>query len=174
MSETVTESVNSNPDSDLESDPEPIGPKKYINSVNKSLNRLDENLESVEWVSDGESFVTLEPSRIHAKLSAQAFLNYISLSDDQLVRLEDETAIAMSSVDEVVPAYDMQPMMSNWPLIFDHGRGAIIGRRDDEKKEINFMSDTLSDPKQYRVLLGGLAAVLYFTDFPDELNKTVE
>ncbi|MNU01448.1 hypothetical protein D3C72_2448600 [compost metagenome] len=63
-------------------------------------------------------------------------------------------------------------MMSNWPLIFDHKSGAIIGRRDDEMKEINFMSDTLSDPKQYRVLLGGLAAVLYFTDFPTELNKT--
>jgi hypothetical protein len=174
MSETVIESVNSNPDSDLESDPEPIGPKRYIDSVIKTSYRLDENLQSVDWVSDGESSVTLEPSRIQAKLSAQAYLNYINLSDDQRVLLEDETAIAMSNVDTVIPVYEMQPMMSNWPLIFDHGRGAIIGRRDDEMKEINFMSDTLSDSKQYRVLLGGLAAVLYFTDFPSELKKTVE
>ena len=172
MSETVIESVNS--DSDLESDPEPIGPKRYINSVISSSYRLDDNLQSVEWVSDGESSVILEPSRIQAKLSAQAYLNYINLSDDQRVFLEDETAIAMSDIDTVIPVHEMQPMMSNWPLIFDHGSGAIIGRRDDEKKEINFMSDTLSDPKQYRVLLGGLAAVLYFTDFPSELKKTVE
>lgn len=172
MSETVTESVNSDPDS--ESDPEPVGPNRYINSVINSSHQLSDSVRSVEWVSDGESSITLGLSHIEARLSAQAFLNYINLTGDQLVLLEDETAIAMSDVDKVVPAYEMQPMMSNWPLIFDHGQGAIIGRRDDEKKEINFMSDTLSDPKQYRVLLGGLAAVLYFTDFPDELNKTVE
>ncbi|MNU09070.1 hypothetical protein D3C72_2554290 [compost metagenome] len=65
-------------------------------------------------------------------------------------------------------------MMSNWPLIFDHESGAIIGRRNDEKKEIEFTSDTLLDQKQYRVLLGGLAAVLYYTDFPGELDTTVE
>ncbi|MNH21284.1 hypothetical protein D3C73_19910 [compost metagenome] len=166
MSETASESVNS--------DPEPPGPERYINSVIDLSYQLGDSLPSVDWQSERESFVTLRPSRIVARLSAQAFLNYANLSEDQLVLLEDKTAIAMSSVDGLVPAYEMQPMMSNWPLIFDHESGAIIGRRNDEKKEIEFTSDTLLDQKQYRVLLGGLAAVLYYTDFPGELDTTVE
>lgn len=167
MSATLSETVTSDPE------PRPAGVDRYIDSVIDRSRHLDSDRPVEPWMSDSKSSVTLEPSRIRAELSAQAFLNYVNLSDRQLISLEDEAAIAMSRVDTAVPAYDMNPMMNNWPIIFDQKGTAIIGKRDDEKKEIIFTSDELTDQKQYQVLLGGLAAMLYHVDYPDTL-KVVE
>lgn len=169
MSELMSELLASDP----EPDPDPLGPDRYIDAVVGLTYRFQDGLRYTRWESDGQSTIALEPSKIRSRLSRSAFLNYVNLSIDERFQLEAAASMAMSRVDGVASWHDMNTMINHAPLLFDHRGGAIISKRNDDAKEIAFESDLLNDPSQYRVLLGGLATVLYYTDYP-HLLKTVE
>jgi hypothetical protein len=104
-------------------------------------------------------------------------LNYVNLSVDERFQLEAAASATMSRIDGVASQHDMKTMINHVPLLFDDRGGAIIGRRNDDAREIVLESDVLDDPIQYDVLLGGLATVLFYADYPRLLpppTQTVE
>jgi hypothetical protein len=169
MSELTSDPLNSDP----EPDPEPIGPDRYIDAVVGLTYRFQDGLRYTRWESDHQSTITLQPSKIRSNLSRKAFLNYVNLSIDERFQLEAAASMTMESLDGRTPWYDMKTMINHTPLLFDQRGGAIISRRDDDAKTIAFESDVIDDLGQYRVLLGGLATILYYTDYP-HLLETVE
>lgn len=173
MSEQISELQSS----DAESDPDPPGSDRYINDVLGVTRRFQDGLRYTHWESDSRSTIALRPSKIRSKLSRSAFLNYVNLSVDERFQLEAAASTAMSRIDGVASRHDMNAMINHVPLLFDDRGGAIIGRRYDDAGEIVLESDVLDDPIQYRVLLGGLATVLFYADYPRLLSpptQTVE
>jgi hypothetical protein len=169
MSELMSELQSS----EAESDPDPPGPDRYINDVLGVTYRFQNGLRYTHWESDSESTITLQPSKIRSKLSRTAFLNYVNLSIDERFQLEAAASMTMERIDGRTSWHDMRTMINHTPLLFDHRGGAIVSKRDDNTKAIAFESDIFHDLDQYRVLLGGLATILYYTDYPC-LLKTVE
>jgi hypothetical protein len=173
MSELISELQSS----DAESDPDPPGHERYINDVLEVTHRFQDGLRYTHWESDSWSTIALRPSKIRSKLSRSAFLNYVNLSVDERFQLEAAASTTMSRIDGMASRHDMKVMINHVPLLFDDRGGAIIGRRNDDAREIVLESDVLDDPIQYRVLLGGLATVLFYADYPRLLpppTQTVE
>lgn len=159
---------------DAESDPDPPGPDRYINDTLGLTCRFQDGLRYTHWESDSWSTITLGPSKIRSKLSRSAFLNYVNLSVDERFQLEAAASTTMSRIHGAASRHDMNTMINHVPLLFDDRGGAIIGRRNDNEREIALESDELDDPIQYRVLLGGLATVLFYTDYPRLLSLPIQ
>jgi hypothetical protein len=159
--------------SDSEPEPEPAGLNLYAQEALDLSCNLPEDARSVDWLSDcGNSRIILRPKRIQANLSKKAFENYAAFSIDERHRLEYATSLAMSEIDGDAQWHDMYVMVNHVPLLFTRDN-MVRGYREWQGDSMLLRSDKLHDEHQRHILIGGLATILYYTDYPNAL-KTVE
>lgn len=158
---------------DADPEPEPTDLSVYAQEALDLSYNLPHNARSVDWLSDyGNSRIILQPKRIGANLSKKAFENYTAFTADEQHRLAYATSLAMSEVDGDAEWHDMKVMVNYVPLLFTRDN-MLRGYREWQGDSMLFRSDKLHDEHQRHILIGGLATILYYADYPNAL-KTVE
>lgn len=160
MSELAYEQVDADPE------PEPAGLKRYLHRALDMSHGLEDRLSYGEWITDTDSRLSMQAYEVRARLSRQAFLNYTQLSVDERFQLEAVASIAMAEIGQVESPGEVTSMMNHVPLLFEPRGGAMIGRRNDDEGVIVIESEGIATPHQRDVLAGGLATILFFTDYP--------
>lgn len=167
MSETLGEL-----EKDADPEPEPSGHWKYVNQVLKFSETIDNGGQYILWNSDsGDSQVVIQPWRIRARMTQKAFENYVNLSVDDRHTLEHMTAGSMDTVSKSDTDQGARVLVNYVPLLFMDNDKAIVGVRERDDTYIAFESDEIESSNQRKILVGGLATILYFMDYPHELRS---
>ena len=163
-----------NGDVEPEPEPEPSGLTLYAEQlVDISHTLQGGSVRLRDWISDsGESRIVVRPKEIRASLGGRAFESYLAFSSDDRHELEYRAIKAMHDIDPSVHWDDMNVMLNYVPLVF--ARYTMIkGQREHHGNTMSFESDDLYEARDRHVLIGGLATIFYYIDYPNEL-KTVE
>ncbi len=155
------------PASVSDSKPETSRHWRYVNGI------LDaQSGQHTEWLSQsGGSRIIVESKRIRASMAGEAFENYTKLTVSDKHDLEDVTQKVMHALNTAKDHADMRVLINNVPLLFANDEDAIIGQRNHRGTSIQFESDKLSTPLRKQILVGGLATILYYADFPADLQR---
>ena len=150
-----------NGDVEPEPEPEPSGLTLYAEQlVDISHTLQGGSVRLRDWISDsGESRIVVRPKEIRASLGGRAFESYLAFSSDDRHELEYRAIKAMHDIDPSVHWDDMNVM--------------LMGQREHHGNTLSFESDDLYEARDRHVLIGGLATIFYYIDYPNEL-KTVE
>ena len=155
-----------------QSDPEPEPLSDYVEAVLEKSYALNNGLQYTQWCNrDRTSELILRPKRIAGAIRGEAFSTYSRLSSNMRHTLRAETERMMRTSINVEPEADMRTLVEYVPLLFMPNGRMVFGERDDNQGEIKIASDKLRSASERHALLGGVATLLYYIDYPSELRK---
>lgn len=167
MSEAVSELF-----AESEIEPEPIGLNRYAIKALEASWGLGRSGRLTDWISDtDDSRFTLRPKKIVGVMGGRAFDNYAAFSEDDRHQLAYEASLVMNKIGGDAMSGDAYTMINYVPLLFTSSGLAIVGFRERYAQKITFESDKLLGAHQRHMLVGGLATVMYYSDYPHELDN---
>jgi hypothetical protein len=157
-------------DCEPEPEPEPSGLTPYATQLTALSYGLPDRVRLSDWISDsGESRIVVRPRRIEATIAKKAFENYANFSADERQYLEYAASLAMSTIGSTTPGHEAHVMVNYVPLLFTRDN-IVQGYREWQGNSMLLRSDKLHDACQRHILIGGLATILYYADYPTALE----
>lgn len=154
-----------NPLGEPEPEPEPSETTPYTERLLEVSDAVavKRAVKMADWLNDfGDSRIMVRPHRITSRIGGAAFAHYAALSVEGRRELESRTTATM----EGLGGDDEALAMINYMPVFFAGAHLLQPQREwYDGLEITLASDKIHCPQAHRVLLGGLATMLYHLDY---------